>query len=198
MGKGKVDSFTLGFRWGGTWAGYHSFSIFCWVFVLLSIVLPWLVHDKYCLCFTVSFFLSLSLATLIRVTSAWEMLCLFCETISKVMFWITSIWIFFLKKGVLWFKLLFKEFALFHTQVLDFYLKFIISASWFVIPFIPVWQTEVVVSSFSEILYINVHKNCDLQNGNVNTSKEVDWLETNQEVIGNFITLRSHDFIKII
>ena len=36
--------------------GHHSFSIFCFVFVLLLIVLAWLVHDSYCVCFIVSCF----------------------------------------------------------------------------------------------------------------------------------------------
>ena len=40
---------------GGTGGGYHSFSIFCSVLMLLLIVLSWLVHDSLCL-FPCSFF----------------------------------------------------------------------------------------------------------------------------------------------
>ena len=50
----------LGFGWG-TRVGDHSFSILCYAFVLLLIVLSWLVHDSCCVCFIVSFWLSLPL-----------------------------------------------------------------------------------------------------------------------------------------
>ena len=41
---------------GGTGGGYHIFSIFCYVFVLLLIVLSWLVHDSLLCLFHCSFF----------------------------------------------------------------------------------------------------------------------------------------------
>ena len=55
----------LGFGWG-TRVGYHSFSILCYAFVLLLIVLSCLVHDSCCVCFMISFWISLSLVPLIR------------------------------------------------------------------------------------------------------------------------------------
>ena len=66
MGRLRGDSFILGFEWQGTESGYHSFSIFCSVFALLVIVLPWLVHGSCCVSCIVSFLLSLSLVPLIR------------------------------------------------------------------------------------------------------------------------------------
>ena len=48
----------LGFGWE-TGGGYHIFSIFCSVFVLLFIVLLWLEHDCCCVCFIVLFFICL-------------------------------------------------------------------------------------------------------------------------------------------
>ena len=50
----------------GTGDGYHIFSIFSSVLVLLLTVLSWLVHDSCCVCFIVSFCLSLPLVPLIR------------------------------------------------------------------------------------------------------------------------------------
>ena len=59
--------------------GCHRFSMFCSV---LLIILSCLVDDRCCVCFSVSFLLSLILVPLIRcVTSAWKILCLFFETI---------------------------------------------------------------------------------------------------------------------
>ena len=74
MGNGKVGSFMLEFRWGGHGLGIIVFlfsggflscsQLFChgWYMTNIASVSLHL------------FFLSLSLATLIRVTSAWEML----------------------------------------------------------------------------------------------------------------------------
>ena len=44
--------------------------------------------------------------------------------------------------------------------------------------------------------HLHLHKNYDLQNWNVDKSREVDSVETNQVVIGDFINLRSRDFKK--
>ena len=44
----------------------HGFSIFCFVFVLLLIFLSRLVHNSCCICFIISFLLSLSLVPLIK------------------------------------------------------------------------------------------------------------------------------------
>ena len=49
----------------GQGGGYHSFSSFS-VFLLLLIVLAWVVRDSCCVCFIVSYLLSLSMAPLIR------------------------------------------------------------------------------------------------------------------------------------
>ena len=54
--------------------------LFCSVFLLLLILLSCLVDDRCCVCFSVSFLLSLILVPLI-VASAWKILCLFFETI---------------------------------------------------------------------------------------------------------------------
>ena len=60
----------LGFGWG-IMGGYHIFSTFCSVFVLLLIVISWLVHDSCFVCFYVLFFkLSLYLIPLTRHCSA--------------------------------------------------------------------------------------------------------------------------------
>ena len=44
----------------------YFFIFYCSVFVLLSIVLSWLVHDNCCVCFVVCFLLSLPVVPLIR------------------------------------------------------------------------------------------------------------------------------------
>ena len=64
MGKLGASSFILGFGWGDR-GGYHIFSIFCSVFVLLLTVLSWLVHDSLLCLFHCSIF-ALSLVPLIR------------------------------------------------------------------------------------------------------------------------------------
>ena len=69
--------------------------------------------------------------------------------------------------------------------------------------FIPIWQIEVVGPAFSEIFIrqivcIFTYIKRDLQNWNVDTSREVDPLENNHKVIGNFVTLTLCDFIKLI
>ena len=51
-----------------------------------------------------------------------------------------------------------------------------------------------VFLSDNYLVYIDLLKNSDVQNWNVDTSTKVDPLETDQEVIGGFITLRSLDF----
>ena len=57
------------FIYVGVWVGEKGwvsyFSILCYAFVLLLIVLSWLVHDSCCVCFIVSFWLSLPLVPLI-------------------------------------------------------------------------------------------------------------------------------------
>ena len=55
--------FGLGWSTGG---GCHFFSIFCFVFVLLLIILSSLVHHTCCVCFCAHSLLSLSLIPLIR------------------------------------------------------------------------------------------------------------------------------------
>ena len=59
MGQSGAGSFILGFGWG-TKGGYHIFSFFVFIFVLLLIVLSWLVHDRLCLfhCSFLAFFVS--------------------------------------------------------------------------------------------------------------------------------------------
>ena len=69
--------------------------------------------------------------------------------------------------------------------------------------FIPIWQIEVVGPAFSEIFIrqkvcIFTYIKRGLQNWNIDTSREVEPLENNQEVIGNFVTLTLCDFIKLI
>ena len=99
-GKGRLVVINLCYDlWGGTWGWYHSFSIFCYVFVLLLIVLLWLMHGS-CVCFFVPFLLSLSLVPLIRCCWCKEtLLCFFCKTISIVRFKIIDLWIS-LSKGL--------------------------------------------------------------------------------------------------
>ena len=118
---------------GGTASGYHIFLFSFSVFVLLLIVLSWLVLC--CVFLIVSFLLSLSLVPLIRCYySAWKLLCLFCKTISVIRFLITTLWIS-LKKGECFdFNHTLGILPYFIQSELDFYFKFIISASWFITP----------------------------------------------------------------
>ena len=80
---------------GGTEGGYHVFSNFCSVFVLLLVVLSWLFVasvSMFLFCFLC--FWSLQLG----ITSAWKLQCLFFKTISKVRFQITNLWVFLKKR----------------------------------------------------------------------------------------------------
>ena len=112
---------------------HRSFSIFCSVFELFLLSLSWLVHDSPGFCFIASFLLSLTLILLIMCLLIVHRKCCM-ENYSKSQ---TSGYLFVdsLERGrVLWFQRLFTEFAIFYASELHFYIEFIISACWFIIP----------------------------------------------------------------
>ena len=118
-GDGNVRSWFIYVR---VWVGWQGVGVivflFCSVFLLLLILLSCLVDDRCCVCFSVSFLLSLILVPLI-VASAWKILCLFFETIfSQVLdHWSVD----FREKGRLrWFRSLFRESTLFYISELNF------------------------------------------------------------------------------
>ena len=91
MGRLGGGSYMLGF-----WRGQTVGIIFFLFFVLFLCCCYLVFHGWYmtvcCVCFIVSFLLSLSLVSL-GITSIWKVLCLFFKTISKVRFLITNLWI---------------------------------------------------------------------------------------------------------
>ena len=82
--------------------GEHGLDIILFLFFSVFVLLLLFFHGWYmivcCLFLIVPFLLSLTMVHLIRHYYAWNLLYLFCKTISNVRFLITTLWIL-LKKG---------------------------------------------------------------------------------------------------